>query len=587
MPTALRSSETERDRDGVVPAIKKFGPAMTVLVVAVVVLFLTLVTAVGFWFRSGLRADGAVAQGGEVVVDALASALASAEERLVAAAGLFRASDFVSQKEFELFAADVGVVEGMGGLGFIALVRSEELDQYIDDISREIPDYWVFERDSEGGRVSVGPRSVYYPAQWFEPAGAYDRPHGFDSGSDPVRRAALERAAEADATIASPFLQLFSEEEEDGFILYRRVADPETGFVEGFTLAPMDLSELVTSRIPDSITETVTWKVVDVTDLSTAAGDVEGGWTSQLAVGGRIWRVEVDAKKGSPYALNNEATLLVLMAGLILSAAVATVAYLLYRRNETNRELQHLRDLTAAKDRFLASVSHELRTPLTGVLGFAELLRDNNDSLSQLEREEMIRAVADQAFDLGHIIEDLLVSARAELDQLVIAKVPVCVQAQVAQVIEAYGIEVVAKVTVIDQLGPLLRAVGDPGRVRQIVRNLITNARRYGGPSIEVLINEDNHMIQVDVADNGPAIPEEASERIFLPYQRAQRASGQLDSVGIGLGIARTLARLMGGDLRYFRRGEWNIFQLSLPPAKLEAVSLPVEAAVAGVPPAA
>ncbi|HUP15344.1 MAG TPA: CHASE domain-containing protein [Acidimicrobiia bacterium] len=583
MPRDLRNGELERDREGVVPAIKRFGPAVMVGVVAIVVLVLTLVTAVGFWFRSGLRADGAVAQGGEVVVEALSGAIASAEERLVAAAGLFRASDIVTQKEFALFAADVGVVEGMGGLGFIALVRSEDLDQYIEDISREIPDYSVFERDSEGGRVSVGPRSVYYPAQWFEPAGAFDRPHGFDSGSDPVRRAALERTAEADATIATPFLQLFSEDEDDGFILYRRVADPETGAIEGFTLAPMDLSELLATRIPPSIAEAVTWKVVDVTDLSTVAADVEGGWVSQISVGDRIWRVSVDVKEGSPYAFNSEAPLLVLMAGLTLSAAVATVTYLLYRRNETNRELQHLRDLTSAKDRFLASVSHELRTPLTGVLGFAELLRDNDPSLSQHEREEMITAVADQAFDLGNIIEDLLVSARAELDQLVIAKVPVCVQAQVAQVIEAYGIEVVARVKVIDHLAPLLRAVGDPGRVRQIIRNLITNARRYGGPSIEVRLNEAYHTIQVNVADNGPAIPEEASERIFLPYQRAQRSSGQLDSVGIGLGIARTLARLMGGDLQYFRRGDWNIFQLSLPSVSLQAVSLQAEAAAVGV----
>lgn len=355
------------------------------------------------------------------------------------------------------------------------------------------------------------------------------------------------------------------------------MADPGTGVVEGFTLAPMDLSELITSRVPASIGETVTWNVVDVTDLSSVAV-VEGGWEGQISVGGRIWRVEVAAKEGSPFALNSEAPLLVLIAGLILSAAVATVAYLLYRRNETNRELQHLRDLTSAKDRFLASVSHELRTPLTAVLGFTELLRDNADSLTRLEREEMIRAVADQAFDLGHIIEDLLVSARAELDQLVIASIPLLVQAQVAQVIDAYGSEVVAKVMVIDLLAPPVRAVGDPGRVRQVIRNLITNARRYGGPSIEVRISELDHMIQVDVADNGPAIPEEASERIFLPYQRAQRASGQLDSVGIGLGIARTLARLMGGDLKYLRRGNWNIFQLSLQAARQET-----EAAVVGV----
>lgn len=565
----VRMALPERDRHGVVPVVKRLGPAIAAGLTALVVLLLTVMTAIGFWFRSGVRADSAVAQGGEVVVDAVSQAIDAAEGRLVAAAGLFRASEHVSQKEFSQFAADVGLTEGMGGIGFIALVPMADLNEYVDEVAVEIPDYWVFENDSEGGRVAVGPRSVYYPLQWFEPSSAFDRPHGFDSGSDPVRLAALERAAETDVTTATPFLRLFSEDDEDGFAIYRRVVDPDTGVVQGFTVAPMDLSELLTSRIPDSIAETVTWKVVDVTDVQEGAANINADWVRQVAVDGRVWQIEVDAKEGSPLAPDSEAPLLVLMGGVVLSLSVAAVGYLLSRRSETSRELQHLRELTYAKDRFLASVSHELRTPLTGVLGFAELLRDKDDSLSSQERAEMISAVADQAFDLGHIIEDLLVSARAELDQLVIAKVVVCPQAQVAQVIEAYGPDVASRVKVIDQLPPLVRAEGDPGRVRQIIRNLISNARRYGGPKIEVRIDEADHMIRVDVADNGPPLPAEATERIFEPYQKAHRASGQTDSVGIGLSIARTLARLMGGDMMYFHRDGWNIFELSLPMAGL------------------
>ncbi len=569
MSTALRSSDPVRGRRDRASAIKRFGPAMAAGVTALVVLLLTVVTAVGFWFRAEVRAERAVAQGGEVVVDTVSQAIAAAEGRLVAAAGLFRASEDVTQKEFSRFATDVGLIDGMGGIGFIALVPSAELDDFVEAVSGEIPDYWVFERDTEGGRVPVSPRPVYYPLKWFEPATAFDRPHGFDSGSDPVRRATLEMAAEADVTAATPFIRLFSEDEHDGFAIYRRVVDPDTEAVEGFTVAPMDLSELLTARIPDSIAETVTWKVIDVTDAPAAATDIDSAWVSQVTVAGRTWQIEVAAREGSPLTPDNEAPLLVLVGGLVVSLSVATVAYLLYRRSETNKELQQLRELTYAKDRFLASVSHELRNPLTGVLGFA-VLRDNDGLLSPQEREEMIRAVADQAFDLGHIIEDLLVSARAELDQLVIAKVPVCAQAQVAQVIEAYGPDVAARVKVIDQLLPLLRAEGDPGRVRQIIRNLISNARRYGGPRIEVRIDEADHMIRVEVADNGPPVPAEATERIFQPYQRAQGASGQPDSVGIGLSIARTLARLMGGDVMYFRRDDWNVFQLSLPPTSLQ-----------------
>lgn len=227
--------------------------------------------------------------------------------------------------------------------------------------------------------------------------------------------------------------------------------------------------------------------------------------------------------------------------------------------------MEHLRDLTHAKDRFLASVSHELRTPLTGVLGFAELLRDNDPGIPHEECQQMLRAVADQALDLGNLIDDLLVGARAELDQLTIANVPVSPRAQLAQVIETYGSDFGARVKVFDGVPLDLRAMGDPGRVRQILRNLINNACRYGGPRIEVKIDTDDDTIRFDVADNGPPIPPEMQQRIFEPYQRAHAAGTQPDSVGIGLSIARTLARLMGGDVTYRRGDSWNIFELSLP----------------------
>jgi len=550
--------------------IGRLRPALAAGTVAVGLLLLTVVTAVGSWYRADLRADRTVTQGGEVVVNEVEQAIESAEARLVAAAGLFRASEEVTREEFATFVEDIALAEGMGGIGYIALVPSGELDDFSARVAAELPGYRVFELDSEdGGRVPVGPRPFYYPLQWFEPEEAFDRPHGFDSGSDPTRLAALERAATTDRMIASPFVRLFSEADQDGFVMYRRVVDPNTGAVEGFTVSGIDVGELLAARIPESVGETVTWQVTDVTSTSDNSNP-SSEFSRLLSVGGRTWRVEVAARDGSPLATDAEQTLLVLIGGLLVSLSAATVAYLLYRRSETNRELEHLRDLTLAKDRFLASVSHELRTPLTGVLGYAELLRDHNDSLPPEDRQAMIRSVADQALDLGHIIEDLLVAARTELNQLTIAKVPVCPQAQVAQVIEAYGADIAAKVKVVDQLPPPLRALGDPSRVRQIIRNLINNASRYGGPRIEVRIDEVDQMIHVDIADNGPPLPGDATEKIFEPYQRAHHTSGQPDSVGIGLSIARTLARLMDGDVTYRCVGNWNIFRLSLPPASLQ-----------------
>lgn len=542
-------------------AFRRLGPAWAVGLVALFIMLLTVLTALSFWYRAGTRVERELAEGGEIVVDAVNTGISAAQGRLVATSALIRASEKVSRSEFRSFVDDVGLSEGMGGLGYLVLLEDGELDQFVEVMARDVLGFEIFERTSSGKRAPVGDRAVYYPIQWFEPAEALGGPHGLDEGSEPRRLAALEWAKQTEMMAVTPLLRLPDEDDEDGFVLYQPVLDPRSGDVIGFTTAPMDLSELVTAYLPDSVTESMTWLV---TDVSSAAPSLSDDLAMNIELGGRIWEVTVAARPGSSLT-DNSVTIFVLIAGLVLTVSCGVAARLLYRRSESNRELEHLRDLTQAKDRFLASVSHELRTPLTGVLGFAELLRDNDSHVPPAERQQMLRAVAEQALDLGHIIEDLLVGARAELDQLTITKVPVLPRAQVAQVIEAYGPEVGARVKVIDALPTDLRAMGDPGRVRQILRNLINNACRYGGPRIEVMIDAVDNTIRLEVADNGPPIPPDLQQRIFEPYQRAHPGGSQPDSVGIGLSIARTLARLMGGDVTYARRTSWNVFELSLP----------------------
>jgi len=546
-------------------AFKRLGAAWAVGLVALFFLLLTVLTALSFWYRAGMRVDREVAQGGELVADAVTEGISAAEGRLVATAALLRASEEVLQDEFRSFIDDVGLADGMGGIGYLVVLRDSELEAFVKMMGEDIPGYQVFELAPSGDRVPVKDRPVYYPVQWFEPAAAFQGPHGYDAGSEPQQLAAVEWATRLEVMAATPFLRLLSEDEDDGFVLYQPVRDGRSGDVIGFTMAPMDMSELVAAHLPDSVAESVTWQVADVTGMTAGAADPADAWETTVDVGGRMWRVTVAAREGSSLTSDHGATLLALLAGLVLTVAAGVVAKLLYRRSETNRELDHLRDLTQAKDRFLASVSHELRTPLTGVLGFAELLRDNDPRIPAEERQQMLRAVADQALDLGHLIDDLLVGARAELDQLTIATVPVSPRAQIAQVIETYGPDVAARVKVIDELATDLRAIGDPGRVRQILRNLINNACRYGGPRIEVKIDAADDTVRLDVADNGPPLPPDMERRIFEPYQRAHPAGSQPDSVGIGLSIARTLARLMGGDVTYRRQDSWNVFELSLP----------------------
>lgn len=227
------------------------------------------------------------------------------------------------------------------------------------------------------------------------------------------------------------------------------------------------------------------------------------------------------------------------------------------------RNEDRLENLVASKDELIASVSHELRTPLTAIVGFAELLRGDTSTLSVDERVELVQSIADQTSDLTHIVEDLLVAARADNESLTVALVPVDVRAQAAQVLET----MVDKPKQVALLGNSSRGIGDPARVRQILRNLISNAFRYGGDNIEVKVCEREGVVCVEVIDDGHGIPENERDHVFQPYQRSTSHSPTTASIGLGLTVSLKLARLMGGDLSYRYEGGMSVFELSLQPA--------------------
>ncbi len=518
------------------------------------------------WGRAEKESQTALVARGNLFVESASSAIASVVERLAAVGGLYQASEEVTQVEFQRFLANLELIPGFGGVGYMPIVAADELEDFEAQVRESIPDYTVFELDGSGNRVPVTERPEYAPLQWFEPAEAFDRPHGFDSFSEPSRRAALERARTTGEFAVSTFLQLVSEDDSDGFLVYWPVTDPETGEVVGFTAAPMDLSELLDDRISVRLGSDAIWTVTDVTETPDAAGSLEGeGWSRVEEIGGRLWEFSIFPKEGASFQPDPTGALLIFFGGLLVSFLAAAGAYQHRLKSEAREELEHLKELTQAKDRFLASISHELRTPLTGVVGFAGLLRDAGSNLSEEERRTMIGNIADQATDLASIIDDLLVAARAELDVLAVSCVPVDARAQVAQVLEAAGPEKCGNIEVVGERAEPCRLVGDPSRVRQILRNLITNACRYGGDRVVIRFGRKDGSVSIQVLDDGLGLPPEEWERIFEPYYRAHGQESQPAAIGIGLSVARQLARLMDGDLVYRRENGWSVFELTLP----------------------
>jgi len=219
-------------------------------------------------------------------------------------------------------------------------------------------------------------------------------------------------------------------------------------------------------------------------------------------------------------------------------------------------QLERLQALVKSKSDLIAAVSHELRTPLTAVVGFLDLLAA--DPLE--DSEEMLRMAAEQAHDVAAIVDDLLTAARLDNRELVVHTDNVDVVETVRAAVRSLGNPYVLLV-----LPMHLVAIGDAARVRQILRNLIGNAYRYGKPPVSVHADATGASVRIVVADRGDAIGTEVQAQMFEPFFTTGVGESQPGAIGLGLAVSRQLARRMGGDLRHERVGVETRFTLSLP----------------------
>ena len=225
-----------------------------------------------------------------------------------------------------------------------------------------------------------------------------------------------------------------------------------------------------------------------------------------------------------------------------------------------NVRVSELEALDKEKREFLASISHELRTPLAAVLGFATELSESWDMFDPEEARSLVRLIASQSADISAIVDDLLTVTRLEAGTMTVYPTIVDVSEHIADLAETTGrdsgkaIEWKGEATV----------WADPARLRQIIRNLITNAIRYGGDEVQVEVSTRSGMASIDVWDSGGPIPPARVATMFQPFDRADGNGRNPNSVGLGLAVARSLARVMGGDLEY-RYDNGSIFRLELP----------------------
>ncbi len=229
---------------------------------------------------------------------------------------------------------------------------------------------------------------------------------------------------------------------------------------------------------------------------------------------------------------------------------------------ESREAREALEGLVRSKDELVATVSHELRTPLTTVVGLAEELEASLDSFDTDELQELVSLIASEGKEVSAIVEDLLIAAQAETGNLRLNAARFDLAFLTRDVHRAVPEPNQLSLFVPDQ--PVW-AMADPMRTRQIIRNLVVNAERYGGPAVKICVAVTSTAAVVEVRDNGAPLPFKERESIFDRYYRARQVPGLTASVGLGLTVSRQLARDMEGDLTYAHDGEEAIFELTLP----------------------
>jgi signal transduction histidine kinase/CheY-like chemotaxis protein len=430
---------------------------------------------------------------------------------------------------------------------------------------------------------------------------------GLDVLSNPVTRAAYERARREDKAVASAPYALMPTTpggtSERGMVIYLPVyrGQPYTPQARvqanrGAVVLAMSLAQASAALLSAH----PAYMGACLIDVSDAQATWLGGtpdcvrqsqahthtYTETVEVAGRNWELRLWNQSPLPNALNGLNTWVLTLVGVAFAGAwgalllvmTSHARHLQAARDEAQSRRLEAERANRAKSEFMSRMSHELRTPLNAVLGFAQVMEmDAKDPLSPSQKERLAQ-VQQAGWNLLEMIDDVLDISRLDTGALRLQSqlIPVGQELQTARrLLEADARRAGLTLHSPEAWPAGWQVMADAARLRQILGHLMSNAIKFNEAGGEVWLDAEASpparpgqapMLRISVRDTGMGLNAEQLSQLFQPFNRVGREQGPTVGRGVGLAISRHLAQLMGGELQAEgTEGQGATFTLTLP----------------------
>lgn len=433
-------------------------------------------------------------------------------------------------------------------------------------------DFTFTEEQTEGVRVPALEREEYFPVLYLESLKKNAPALGFDVGSEPRRRVALEKARDSGEPSATAPIRLAQEPgSQRGFVVFEPVyrGQPKTPeerreALLGLATAVFRIGDLIEMSLRFAGDNGVALSLRDKADgsvLYQQSGErLDGGpvWQTDVDVAGRHWTLLFEPTAAFNNTRVDALPWIAFGAGLFITLLTAGYLWNNARQSaELLAEVAVRKEAEAsaeaanrAKSEFLASMSHEIRTPMNAILGYAQILA-RDGALHPFHRDA-VATILSSGDHLLHLINEILDLSKIDAGRMEVERTDFDLTALLRELVAMFQHRCEEK-----QLGLRLEAPdhamlvnGDEGKLRQVLINLLGNAVKFTERGRVVLRAKqgEGDAWRFEVEDTGIGISEAMQQRIFEPFQQGHEARSE-GGTGLGLAIAKRQADIVGGEL--------------------------------------